>query len=270
VQTAKSPASIVAQDESDGTFTITGDSQQPSITITSPISGKYLSKGSTYTITWTGPSSGVVPKVKIDLRSTAPGYEQTAWGPGFVPNTGSYQWTVPDSPQIPEGVIDSLVVYDPNSPSDRASITVKVAGKPLTTVLSPNGGETLVQGQTFTVRWTTSPAGIPSYVGLNLLKDGNHVLGIGNVPNTGSFAWQVPSMYSGSGFKVNAYGEGNVDESDAPFTITAPAGRDDQQLPPPYQPLSTGTSGGGSTGTGTSGGGPSTGSTGSPQAGSGS
>jgi hypothetical protein len=85
------------------------------------------------------------------------------------------------------------------------------------TILYPNGGEILTQGEQVTILWTSS--GRPDYAGLNLLQNDNAVLGIGNVPNTGSYVWTVPTTFSGTGFTIKIYGEGVWDYSDAPFSI---------------------------------------------------
>ncbi len=89
------------------------------------------------------------------------------------------------------------------------------------TILSPNGGEMFEAGESYWIKWT--PYGDkPTYVGLNLLRENNSVLGIGNVPNTGSYEWTIPPDFLGnSNFKIEIFGDGVVDESDAPFTISA-------------------------------------------------
>lgn len=104
-----------------------------------------------------------------------------------------------------------------------ASISVNVGGSvvPFITILSPNGGESFLHGSQISIKWKSSET--PSYVGLNLLQNGNHIMGIGNVPNTGSYNWIVPTTISGSSFKVRAYGEGVIDESDASFVIAKPS-----------------------------------------------
>ncbi len=101
-----------------------------------------------------------------------------------------------------------------------APFTITAATTPSAgiSVISPNGGETLTQGQPFTIKW--NPNGDPaSYVGLNLAnQSGVPILGIGNVPNTGSYVWNVPSTYSGNNFTMMVAGN-SIATSAATFSI---------------------------------------------------
>ena len=92
------------------------------------------------------------------------------------------------------------------------------------TILSPVGGITWSQGSVGTIQWQTAVAGQPADVGLNLLQDGNPVLGIGNVQNTGSYAWTIPNTlntFNGSDFQIRVYGQGGYADSPV-FSIATP------------------------------------------------
>jgi hypothetical protein len=99
-------------------------------------------------------------------------------------------------------------------------LTPTITSAQAPTILFPNGGEVFSQGENVIIRWTSS--GTPSSVGLNILQNDNHVLGIGNIPNTGSYVWTVPTNFFGPGFKIKIYGEGE-DTSDEPFSIVSPS-----------------------------------------------
>ena len=61
------------------------------------------------------------------------------------------------------------------------------------TVISPNGGENWVIGNTYIVRWNSS--GISGTVGIKLFQNGKSLGYIAqNVPNTGSYSWTIGSL----------------------------------------------------------------------------
>ncbi|MCP5047569.1 MAG: hypothetical protein GY940_10380 [bacterium] len=80
----------IYSDVSNNTFTISA--VQPSITVTSPNGGEVWLRGSTQTITWT--STGYIGDVKIQLsKSGGSGWSTIKT---TAPNTGSYQWKLPN------------------------------------------------------------------------------------------------------------------------------------------------------------------------------
>lgn len=96
---------------------------------------------------------------------------------------------------------------------------------PSVTVISPNGGETLVVGRTFTIRWTaTDDVGV-ARVDIYYSTDGGRTwrLIAGGVDNTGSYKWVVPNTPSTSCLiRVDAHdaaGNTGRDTSDRAFTI---------------------------------------------------
>jgi len=92
------------------------------------------------------------------------------------------------------------------------------------TITYPNGGETLIQGQAYTIKWD-----VRSYtdVKLYLSKDGTVVSTISDTtPNSGSYTWTVPSAIFGSGFQIIIAGPGSsamlvLDVSDGNFAIVS-------------------------------------------------
>ncbi|MBC7080935.1 MAG: choice-of-anchor J domain-containing protein [Thermoplasmatales archaeon] len=100
--------------------------------------------------------------------------------------------------------------------------------KPSVRVIYPNGGETL--GGIITIRWTASDnIGI---AGIDLLYSGDAGLTwnviASNIPNTGSYNWNVAGLPYGSNYMVKVVAKdnaGNVasDTSDGTFTIGMPS-----------------------------------------------
>jgi len=103
----------------------------------------------------------------------------------------------------------------------------------------PNGGESLVPGDTITIKWKTG--GIAENVTLILMQNKTYLAHIfGNIPNTGSKKWQVGkcvgmTLTSGSGYviKVRTVSGSIHDDMDGPFSLSTPL------TPVPPAPLPT-------------------------------
>ena len=94
---------------------------------------------------------------------------------------------------------------------------------PTLTVDSPNGGETLVPGETYSVTWT--PANVTGDVGVWLELNGAYSAWIAEVPaSDGQVFWTVPGYVDpGTAYKVHVMSADNnaIDDlSDGDFTIT--------------------------------------------------
>jgi len=108
--------------------------------------------------------------------------------------------------------------------------------KPSITVLSPNGGETFILGQTINIKWGSKCIDSKAIVYLNIgIKDSQAVSELLDglkVANTGSYNFTIPSNYNINGNGNNKYvlglsyiygnGEGVSDISDDSFTINYP------------------------------------------------
>ena len=68
------------------------------------------------------------------------------------------------------------------------------------TVTSPNGGETWIKGNTYTITWTDN---ISSHVKIRLL-DGETTAAViaASTPSDGSFDWTVPTSLAAGKYKV--------------------------------------------------------------------
>jgi hypothetical protein len=189
------------------------------ITVLSPNGGENSEVGTSREITWT--SSGSVGDVKIEY-STDNG---TNWTEIVAPTTndGSYSWTVPDD------VSDQCLVRisaesnpDIFDTSD-ASFSIVPEGTQTIRVTSPNGGETLSGGSSYTITWEST--GDIANVALEYSTDDgfnwNPISATTNiVPNTGSYTWTVP-VTSSSRCRVRVRDLDNdpTDQSDSVFTI---------------------------------------------------
>lgn len=87
-------------------------------------------------------------------------------------------------------------------------------------ITSPNGGETLYTGETYTIRWEGTGR---RKVKIMLIRDRTVVRTISKkAPNTGSFSWSIPDDLSeGSNYKIDVVilSTREHDESDRSFSI---------------------------------------------------
>ena len=200
--------------------TMTADlvgSAPASITLTSPNGGETWIEGSTETITWT--STGLNENIKIEINRS---YPTGSWATlvASAPNTGSYDRTVPTGTSSSVRLRISGTSHTTISDVSNANFSVSAGS---ITVVSPNGGETWVEGTTDTIKWTSDGFGDNVKIELNRsYPAGSWVTLVSSAPNTGSYPRNVPTGVStASRIRISRVTRSDVyDISDANFTIT--------------------------------------------------
>ncbi|MEK7142526.1 MAG: Ser-Thr-rich GPI-anchored membrane family protein [Patescibacteria group bacterium] len=91
------------------------------------------------------------------------------------------------------------------------------------TVVSPNGGETLQGGKSYTIKWKTKGISKKEKVSILLeVADDDRGISIAtSTTNSGVYKWKVPGNVSGSNFKVAVTLKSVWDKSDEFFSIVA-------------------------------------------------
>ncbi|MCP4218038.1 MAG: hypothetical protein GY765_25570, partial [bacterium] len=200
-------------DDSDGVFCI----DSSGITVTSPNGGEILDVGTSHTITWnTHPSIGFL---KIEYSTNNGNSFQTIPNASSVANTGSFDWTIPNTASETCLVRITQVSGSPNDVSD-AVFTIRVPPPPPSiTVLNPNGGEIWIPGTWRNITWTS--VSMSGNVSIALYKGNTSysALGTANVL-TGSFTWAIPSGFpEGEDYSIRIY-QGTVEDySNSYFSI---------------------------------------------------
>ncbi|MBN2357173.1 hypothetical protein JXO59_13745 [candidate division KSB1 bacterium] len=198
-----------------------------SITISSPNGGETWYANSSHNILWT--SLNFTGNVKIEL-STNGGTSYTTIA-ASVANTGSYAWTVPNSPSTTCRIRISDVVD--NNPTDISNANFTIAPEPIDLVVTyPNGGEILYSSSIETISWTSTV--YTGNVKIELSLDGGITYSVvtASTPNNGSYSWTVPASYSTQcRIRISDTVDGDpVDVSNADFEIS--------DVPPDLQVLS--------------------------------
>ncbi|MFH1199354.1 MAG: Ser-Thr-rich GPI-anchored membrane family protein, partial [Candidatus Omnitrophota bacterium] len=198
-------------DVSDNYFTVTG------IGVTAPASGVTWNCGSSHSITWN--YTGTFNYVKIEY------YNGSSWVTvtNSVANTGSYAWTIPNTPANTAQVrISDASDGDPVGTSSVFNI------KSVLTLSAPNGAEELNAGDATNITWTNT--GTVNNVKLEYYNGSSWVTIIESMANTnptsgGSYSWTVPTtLTSLAKVRVSDVDSGHPtsnDESDTVFTIKA-------------------------------------------------
>ena len=211
-------------DMSDANFTV----QSPSFTIFDPDSDKALVAGETYPVHWNW--EGTVSSVKLELwYKIAGGVNWSTITPNTT-NDGSHYFTVPYY------ISDScgIKITSNDDPNCFALSEVFRIVRPTITVVYPNGGEQLIEGNKFEIIWDWN--GNFNSVQLQYSIDSSNWQQITpTTPNDGSYAWTVPSgIYDSFWIKViNTADIDCYDISDAGcnigsdvITVTRPASGD--------------------------------------------
>jgi hypothetical protein len=202
-----------ATDTSDTIFTITA---QRTITVTTPNGGQRWFIDSTYDITWS--STGSISKVMIEY-STNSGSSWTTIT-SSTSNTGTYNWTIPNTPSSN----CQVRVSDTSGPAADVSNSVfTIDPYPTVTVTAPNGGETWIANTTHAITWTYT--GTIAAVNLEYsTNNGTSWTSIAtSVTNTGSYNWEIPYISSTNCLvRVSDTATTANDTSNAVFTIELP------------------------------------------------
>lgn len=201
----------------------------PSLTITSPNGGEIIKSGSLLELIWT--NTLFIGSVNL-FYSSNNGSTWTSIATDET-NDGSYFWTVAedisDQMLIKVESTESAAIYDV---SDAAFEVLQSL-----VVTSPNGGETLVIGNSEILTWDTF--GLINDVVISISKDNFSTAEVieSSTPNNDTYSWTVPSTLLGdssigSNWKIRVQDvlgdNADSDVSDAVFTIaqmkvTAPA-----------------------------------------------
>ena len=200
-------------DVSDKPFTVWGKAP---ITVISPNGGECLKPGQKFKIKWE--AICCLDSLKIQFSSDAgKEWKTIVYG---TPNDSSYLWTVPDvhSTQCLIKVAD--LDCEPEDVSDK---TFTIWNKAPITVISPNGGECLLAGQNFEIKWEASSCFDSLKIQYSVDGGENWNTIIYGTPNDSSFSWTVPAVNSKNCLiKIADLDCEPQDISDKPFTICAP------------------------------------------------
>lgn len=205
------------------------------ITVLNPNGGETISAGQSYTFRWENRNAPAY--VTLKLVSSAGIDTPIATQ---ISNTGSYTWTIPSN--ILTTTSYRLYVYAGESgigdASDSYFTIVNMSTPSTVSVLSPNGGESWVEGSYQTIRWSSNGSDANQAVEINLERKSptdTQFWNIGtiatNQSGSGTYSWRVSAkdttgnVIAGSQYKILigrniAKGTGPVDESDYGFAIT--------------------------------------------------
>lgn len=181
----------------------------PSITVISPNGGETLVEGDTYNIIWR--ASNVWGWADIYIVNEETGQESSIRT--RVSQIGRYEWTVGKTESGPailagqkykilvKGILESgSYVKDE---SDNSFSIVSSTKRPPFTVLSPNGGETLVEGQTHNINWQSSyDAGWVEIYIINEKTGQKSTITERTSPVGGRYNWTVGKVESGPAISV--------------------------------------------------------------------
>jgi hypothetical protein len=208
---------ISSSDISNGVFSIV---LPPSakITITSPNGGESCKVGSIHKITWT--TIGNVNEVRIECSFN----NGTSWVDivSSIPNTGSFDWTVPDNPSN-----DCLVrISEPDGdPADVSDNVFSIVEPSTITLISPNGGEILEAGTSHNITWTSTGTVGDVKIEYSIDSGASWTGIVTTTDNNGGYDWVVPDAPSDNcriRISESTLDQGPSDLSDADFSIIPP------------------------------------------------
>ena len=205
-----SDAAGTANDSSNAAFTI---ATLRTLTVTTPNGGQRWFIGSTYAINWT--STGAINNVKIDYSSNS----GSTWNTivDSISNSGSYNWTIPNTPAI-TCLVRVSDAAGPATDVSNAFFTIDVV--PTITVTAPNGGQSWTQDTTQNITWTYT--GTIANVAISYSTNNGSTWNAiqSSTANTGSYSWVIPAVDSTTCLvKVSDTATSATDTSNSTFTL---------------------------------------------------
>jgi hypothetical protein len=201
-------------DTSDVAFTITST---PTLIVVTPNGGESWEGGSIQNVTWNSLGTSGTVKLAYSADNGASWSDITL----STPDTGSYQWTVPDTSTTT--TLISISDTGGNSAMDTSDVVFTITPTPVVTVTSPNGGESWEGGSIQNITWNS--VGTSGTVKIEYSAD-NGLTWSNIVASTnageGKEIWTVPDTSTTQAkVRISDFdGNGPVDTSDAVFTIT--------------------------------------------------
>ena len=133
--------------------------QAPTVTVTAPNTAETLQVGQTFDITWTASDpngNGTIQKFDIRLSTDGGANFNLIVAPNVAGTARSFTWTVPVGFNTTQGRIRVIVTDNQGATAQddsNTNFTITDAGV-TANLTSPNGGEILIFGQSFTITWT--------------------------------------------------------------------------------------------------------------------
>ncbi len=228
-------------DFSDDNFSIT----KSEITITSPNGGENLQTSYPYGIVW---SDNILGPVKIELYKGGMFYSTIV---DTTPSNGFYLWSV-DAAESGSDYKVKVTSLNSSNDFDFSDADFSIAKSEIT-ILTPNGGETLLAGTENSLIWTDN---ILSPVKIELYKGGGfYSTIIDTTPSNGFYLWTIDNgVQNGADYKIKVTSlasNNDFDFSDGNFTIDNPNGIDEiinktpknytlmQNYPNPFNPATS-------------------------------
>lgn len=197
---------------------------QNAITVVSPNGGETLTRGTVVPITWSY-TGNPGENVKIEL------YDGSTLSSTITSSTslsaGSYNWAIPSTQAFGSNYTIKITSTTNSAISDTSNSPFTITG-PSITVISPNGGETLVRRAVVPITWsyTGNPGAnvkIQLYNGTTL----NRTIKSSTPLSAGTYNWTVSSFQSlGSNFKIKITSTTDStisDTSNGTFNIANPS-----------------------------------------------
>ncbi|MBS9770267.1 MAG: VCBS repeat-containing protein, partial [Trichodesmium erythraeum GBRTRLIN201] len=185
------------------------------VNITFPSNFTSLQTGQSYDIQWT---DNIDENVKLEL------YKGGSFNSTISSSTesdGSYSWAVPTSVTTGSDYQVKITSISDSSLSDFSNSNFTIKPEDFITVSSPDGGNTLELGKTYTINWSDN---IDENVKLELYKAGSFFGTISSsTASNGSYSWAVPtSLTTGNDYqvKITSISDSSLsDFSNSNFTI---------------------------------------------------
>ncbi len=183
------------------------------VKILDPVGGEVFVKGTTHTIKWQYDGTPGLSDIFLYTDIAHP-VIPLAWN--VASDVRQVEWTVPSDIEAQ----DNYKIYIVEQSTSKWATTKEfsIVDKK-TTVLSPNGGEILVGGRSYPVKWNSNYQG---YINISYQKGRVLIPIASHVPTQQGFLeWQVPNE-SLSDVKINIFDSSNnklLDESDNTFSI---------------------------------------------------